>query len=286
MEISCTVKEIEDLGRSADNAAEINPVNRPANAFGWGDLLPPARIAALTSKYWGAGGVRLPVAFLDNPPADLRSRILAHMNAWSSLNPYGANIQFMESGLVNSVVRISRGQGGYWSYLGTDCRLVRSPEPTMNLEGFTMQTPESEFIRVVRHETGHTLGFPHEHMRGAIIGKLDRNKTIEYFGRTQGWTPQEVVSQVLTPIEEAALLTPGMVEDDSIMTYQLPGSITIDGIPIRGGTKITDNDFKYAAKIYPAAVAPVVPVTEQPWTITVSGSVINGKIKVNTVKVS
>ena len=39
----------------------------------------------------------------------------------------------------------------------------------MNLEAFTMQTPDSEFHRVVRHEAGHTLGFPHEHMRKAIV---------------------------------------------------------------------------------------------------------------------
>jgi hypothetical protein len=30
-------------------------------------------------------------------------------------------------------------------------------------------TPDAEFYRVVRHETGHTLGFPHEHMRKEII---------------------------------------------------------------------------------------------------------------------
>ena len=48
----------------------------------------------------------------------------------------------------------------------------------MNLEAFTMDTPDSEFFRVVRHETGHTLGFPHEHMRKAIIDRLDPEKVI------------------------------------------------------------------------------------------------------------
>jgi hypothetical protein len=28
----------------------------------------------------------------------------------------------------------------------------------MNLDSFTTSTPDSEFYRVVRHETGHTLG--------------------------------------------------------------------------------------------------------------------------------
>ena len=57
---------------------------------------------------------------------------------------------------------------------------------TMNLEAFTMNTPESEFHRVVRHETGHTLGFPHEHMRKALVDKIDPQKALEFFGRTQG----------------------------------------------------------------------------------------------------
>ena len=60
--------------------------------------------------------------------------------------------------------RISRGSEGYWSYLGTDIRLIPRNRPTMNLQGFTMNTSESEYKRVVRHETGHTLGFPHEHI--------------------------------------------------------------------------------------------------------------------------
>ena len=69
-----------------------------------------------------------------------------------------------------------------------------------------MQTPDSEFYRVVRHEAGHTLGFPHEHMRKAIVERLDREKVIADYMRSQGWTRQEVIDQVLTPLEESSLL--------------------------------------------------------------------------------
>jgi hypothetical protein len=120
----------------------------------------------------------------------------------------------------------------------------------MNLEAFTMNTPESEFHRVVRHETGHTLGFPHEHMRKALVDKLDVAKTLEYFERTQGWSEDEVRAQVLTPLEESTLL--GTKPDPkSIMCYQIPGEITKDGKPIIGGTDIDPSDFKFAASIYP-----------------------------------
>ena len=61
-------------------------------------------------------------------------------------------------------VRIARTrEDGYWSYLGTDILSIDASQQTMNLDSFSMNTPDSEFYRVVRHETGHTLGFPHEH---------------------------------------------------------------------------------------------------------------------------
>ncbi len=95
----------------------------------------------------------------------------------------------------------------------------------MNLEAFTMTTLESEFHRVVRHETGHTLGFPHEHMRKALVAKIDPAKAIAYFERTQGWSEEEVRAQVLTPIEESTLR--GTAADaKSIMCYQILGELT------------------------------------------------------------
>src|SRR5205085_8576725 len=98
--------------------------------------------------------------FLDGPPVDLRRRIVSHMNAWAKT----ANVRFVQT-KTDPQVRIAReggADGGYWSYLGTDILQIDADQPTMNLEAFAMDTPESEFHRVVRHETGHTLGFPHE----------------------------------------------------------------------------------------------------------------------------
>jgi len=55
---------------------------------------------------WGIKGVKLTVSFLDNPPKDLRKRILQHMNAWSKT----ANVKFVETA-KNGQVRIAR-EGG------------------------------------------------------------------------------------------------------------------------------------------------------------------------------
>ena len=253
----CTLRQLPECDQHAAAmcAVDLNPVNRPASHAS----IEPSRIAVLTTKYWGAGGVELGVAFMERISTSLMNRILSHMNAWGAM----ANVHFFPTG-NDPAVRIGFGPGGYWSYLGTDILQIPKNQPTMNLEGFTERTPEREFARVVRHETGHTLGFPHEHMRRDLVARLDPAKTIAYFGRTQGWSEAEVRAQVLTPLEERSLLSPTPVDATSIMCYQLPGSITRDGQPIVGGTDINATDAAYAAKIYPQADKPDPPSPPAP----------------------
>ncbi len=245
---SCVPKELPP-SRSVEvvrKAAEIDPDNVPS---GLPDDITPAegdRLALDVRRYWGKQGVRLTVGFLDAPPAELRSRILSHMNAWS----VHANVAFVESS-TDPQVRIDRGGGGYWSYVGTDILLAGAGEPTMNLEGFTMATPEAELVRVVRHEAGHTLGFKHEHMRQELVALLDPEKVIEEFMRTQGWSRQKVINQVLTPLEEAWLLHTPEAESESIMCYQIPAHLTKNGKAIAGGRDITASDHAFAAALYP-----------------------------------
>jgi hypothetical protein len=242
------------------NACKINPANAP-HGLGDGEVLteaPSERLAVDVQRYWGLAGVRLTVGFIDTPDMALRARILSHMNAWSST----ADVTFTASD-TDPQVRIARfdakaapGADGYWSNLGTDILLIDRDKPTMNLEAFTMDTLDSEFYRVVRHETGHTLGFPHEHMREAIIKRLDYEKVISFFMMTQGWTRQGVIDQVLTPLEESSLQGTPNADETSIMCYQIDGSLTLDGKPVVGGTDINASDRAFAATVYPTTPIP------------------------------
>jgi hypothetical protein len=246
----------EEWPKAATNAIAVNPENRPPGLEE--DEVPMGaageKLAIDVTRYWGKKGVHLTVGFIDTPDQALRKRIIEHLNAWGKL----ANVAFVESA-TDPKVRIARrtateagpGQDGYWSHLGTDVLLIPKNRPTMNLEAFTMQTPDSEFHRVVRHEAGHTLGFPHEHMRKAIVEKLDREKVIKAYMASQGWTRQEVIDQVLTPLEESSLLGTPMAEADSIMCYEIDGGLTRDGKAIVGGTDITPHDHAFAAQVYP-----------------------------------
>lgn len=248
----CTIKVLpkKDWIPAAKSAIEINPANAPAtHLLGLAApdvVIPHEYLAILTAKYWGSGGVRLTVGFLDNPPTDLRARILSHMNAWGAW----ANIQFVET-QTDPQVRIARTSGGgYWSYLGTDIGHISANQPTMNLDSFTMNNPDSEFHRVIRHETGHTLGFPHEHLRKEIVNRIDRNKAIEYYMRTQGWSRDQVIKQVLTPLSDSALISTAQADPNSIMCYWLPASIMKDGVAVKGGTDIDDQDAQFVASLY------------------------------------
>ena len=114
-----------------------------------------------------------------------------------------------------------------------------------------MSTADSKFHRVVRHETGHTLGFPYEHTRSEIVDRIDRDKAIAYFMRTQGWSRDQVIAQVLTPLDDSALIATAAADPQSIMCYWLPASIMNDGIAVTGGTDIDASDAQFAALVYP-----------------------------------
>ncbi|MBL8624446.1 MAG: hypothetical protein JNK64_24270 [Myxococcales bacterium] len=262
--ITCTPKSLPKAKLHA--AAALAFGENPGNRFPIEKLLrlapsfapTPDAIAVLRGKYWGKRAVRLSVSFLDGAPLALRRRIVEHMNAWQRR----ADVAFTLADRDGDV-RIARlddaQQGGYWSYVGTDILAIDADQPTMNLEGFTLATPESEFRRVVRHEAGHTLGFVHEHMRSELVARIDREKAFKYFDKTQGWSREEVEAQVLTPIENGSLLGNPAPDPDSVMCYQLPPEILLAGAPpILGGADITDSDHRWAGKLYPRAdAAPV-----------------------------
>ncbi len=210
-------------------------------------------IAVDKKKYWKGGKVDLSVSFLDNPDAATRKLILEHMNAWSKW----CDVKFRETTGIGQVriARISEAEdpknSGFWSYVGTDIRTIAVGEPTMNLEGFTSKTSLSEYRRVVRHETGHTLGCEHEHMRAEIVMRIDKQKAYAHFKKTDKWTKQDVDLQVLTPLEKVSIIGTPKADETSIMCYDLPASIMTDGKAVTGGKDINSTDATFMAGLFP-----------------------------------
>jgi hypothetical protein len=268
--ILCRPKSLplEALDVARRRAVLINPANaaeeRTVARTPVGRRGGPRRIAVVVARKWPKAGVKLTVSFLDDAKSDLRKRILLHMNAWGKQ----ANVRFVQTA-GGGKVRISRldsppDMAGYWSYIGTEILEVPKDEPTLNLEGFTMRMSESEFTRVVRHEAGHTLGFEHEHMRSDIVQLIDRDKAIEFYEEDQGWPPEEVEAQVLTPLKKKSLM--GTTESDpvSIMCYHLPAAIMKNHKAVRGGVDINPRDHTFAASLYPKRGRATAPEIEVP----------------------
>lgn len=257
---------------AARTATEINPINHPpierlvdimpgpAQIPLLADVPEPLLVSVLTTKYWYTDGVHLTVGFLDNPPAQLRKRILSHMNAWGQT----ADVTFVETA-TDAQVRIARTEEkGHWSYVGVDIMHIDRDKPTMNLESFTMETPEAEYRRVVRHETGHTLGFPHEHMRRELVNLIDPAKAISFYQEFCGWSAEKTRLQVLTPLEEGSLYGTPHADPNSIMCYQIPAAVTTNGEPIVGGLDIDPSDYEFVAKFYPKSSGAPAAVPAKP----------------------
>jgi len=212
-----------------------------------GVILPAQHLAVLTGKRWTNARVQLTVGFLDAAAPDLSARILSHMNAWGAF----ANVQFsLTNGPADVRITFTTGDG-YWSYLGTDIKQIDLDKPTMNLDSFSMATLDSEFYRVVRHETGHTLGFPHEHTRSEIVNNIDPAKAIAYFKQNDNWDAATTTAQVLTPLDNSALLATAHADPNSIMCYWLPAEIMKNGVAVVGGTDIDAQDARFAGSVYP-----------------------------------
>lgn len=219
---------------------------------------PPQRIAVLIQKLWDKATVaKMPVSFLGRPSAELKRKTLHFAN---ELNKGGAAVEFVESS--NGLLRVAFDPGdGHYSYLGTDNKLIKSGEKTMNLE-LDLNSPESEWWRVCPHEFGHALGFPHEHARKEIVELLDPAGCYAEFAR-YGWSRSMVDQQVLTPLDQRSIMgTPSNV--NSLMCYQFPARCTKNRKAIVGGTRPTSDDLAFTASLFPGTILPPPPPPPPP----------------------
>ena len=234
--IYCSVPLIppDELDAAAANAVTVNPENRPRPQDQPPNGTPKTEasklLAASTTRFWGRGGVTLSVSFLDGGSQALRDRIVASMNGWSRF----AKVRFVLTA-SGGHVRITRSGNLYWSKLGTDILLAVHNEPTMALGGFTDATSDATLREVVEHETGHTLGFDHEHLRPEIVARIDRAKALVYFANTQGWDNPKIERNVLTPLVRTDYVFTMKPDEQSVMCYNLPASIMVDSVAVQGG---------------------------------------------------
>ncbi|TKB75075.1 MAG: hypothetical protein E8D46_04070 [Nitrospira sp.] len=189
-------------------------------------------------------------------PVELRTKIAAAMMEWSAASQgnvtfaFGGQIDpsngrpqtFKEcDGITHYNIRIGfvRG-GGHWSQIGTMSDAV-FPENSMNLDFDTRPVPDDQTIKeLTEHETGHAVGFHHEHQSPASpCTKWNWDKiltsyqwpgsTLEEKKKSMHFNMERLKDEVLSTGQHAYTYT--AYDNRSIMHYSFPPAMFTDGDP-------------------------------------------------------
>jgi Domain of unknown function (DUF4062) len=195
---------------------------------------------------WKTGSV-LRVRFLDG---DAKQRNLAKrfMPVWSAY----ANLLFEFGDDPDAELRVSFAGPGSWAMLGTGA-LVTSKEANINFGWIRGDTNMIEAERSILHETGHILGFGHEHQNPA--GKLPWNLPEVYrvfSGPPNHWSKATVDFSILQTWNPATYPSPKPYDRHSIMMYPMPEGLTTGKDAYFGdNAALSEGDKRFAALLYP-----------------------------------
>jgi hypothetical protein len=215
----------------------------------------PQRIAAIRANLWRPVGKELRVRFLNGDP-NIQAKVQQYASEW--MNHANIKLKFVPD--RDAEIRVAfkwDGDRGSWSYIGNDAEDIPSDEPTMNYGWLTANTDEDEYSRVILHEFGHCLGFPHEHQHPENGIDWDRDAVYAYYmGPPNNWSRQDVDSNVLQRYSKTITVFTKF-DPKSIMLYEIPPEHTISrtGIPNRN-TQLSESDKKFARQGPPDEVYP------------------------------
>jgi len=190
----------------------------------------------------------------DKGPVDLRPKIVAAMMEWSASSQGNVSFVFGEQidssngkpttfkecdGITHYNIRIGfvRG-GGHWSQIGTISNAV-FPANSMNLDFDTSPPPDDQKIKeLTEHETGHAVGFHHEHQSPASPCTGWKWSKILTSYQWRGSTSEEKEKDMRSNIGRLNddVLTTGQhtytytaYDNRSIMHYSFPPEMFING---------------------------------------------------------
>jgi serralysin len=205
------------------------------------------KAALLNGARWNSGD-QIRVRFLEGEES-LRQRVRAVAERWTAPNMANLTLQFVDSG--DAEIRIAFQQGdGSWSYLGTVCRDIPEPEPTMNYGWLTPDSDDDELRRVVMHEFGHALGLIHEHQNPE--GGIEWNEQAvidDLSGPPNRWDLATIRRNVLDHYAPETV-TASTVDKLSIMMYPIPAAWTLDGFSAELNEDLSEDDRTFIRQAY------------------------------------
>jgi serralysin len=229
-----------------------NP-NRYCICMTQGDLSPGDReklahhkAAVLKDARWQTGA-KISIRFLDGG-SNLQERVRNVALEWTKI----ANLTFEFVSGAPTDIRIAFIPGnGSWSFIGTVCRNIDEPKPTMNYGWLTPNSDEAEVRRVVLHEFGHAIGLIHEHQNPK--GGIRWNKPAvihDLSGPPNNWDEATIENNMFHFYPPTDVLATD-VDAASIMMYPIPRAWTVDGFSAGLNGELSENDKNLIRNVYP-----------------------------------
>jgi serralysin len=208
--------------------------------------------AALLNKYRWPNGAQVTIRFLEGDQT-LQARVQAVAQEWVGPNMARLFLSFKPQNEQKTDIRIAFQRGkGSWSVLGTVCRTVPEPEPTMNFGWIDANSPDPVLRSVVLHEFGHALGLIHEHQnpKGGIPWNEDA-VIADLSGPPNNWDLATISHNMFDRYSPDAV-SGTEVDSQSIMMYPIPAAWTLNGFSAGFNSELSEKDKTFIRFAYPA----------------------------------
>jgi serralysin len=194
-------------------------------------------------KIW-TNGQHLKVQFIGGDNTIIQD-VINYIKLWETY----ANIHFDFPSSGQGDIRISFTQDiGSYSYIGTDCKLINSPNPTMNLD--INRFTEQWYIKAcVLHEFGHALGCIHEHQPPAVAIDWNKPEVYRYY-QQQNWPPEKVNRNIFQKYDNQDI-TNSNYDPTSIMHYPIDQALLLTGTGINWNYELSQIDIDFIQLQYP-----------------------------------
>jgi serralysin len=208
--------------------------------------------AAILNDYRWPVGANVTVRFLGGNQR-LQDRVRAVASEWVAPGMAKLYLDFRPMTEVNTNIRIAFQPGkGSWSFIGSYCRDIPEPNPTMNFGWIDANSPDQTLRSVVLHEFGHALGLIHEHQNpGHAIRWNEAAVNADLGGPPNNWDRATIQHNMFDKYSPDAV-TGTDVDPKSIMMYPIPKSWTLDGFSAGFNAELSDKDKTFIRFAYPA----------------------------------
>lgn len=208
---------------------------------------PPSRrerLALLKDAEWSRGDV-LQIGFLDGD-SELLDRVKKVACQWLE---FATSLDFIFDA-PEPEIRISfkSDPGKSWSQVGTQCRRVPPPVPTMNFGWLEPDSDQTELEAVVLHEFGHALGCIHEHQNPSGRFEWDVEAVYNYYA-DRGWD-RSMVDDFVLSVYDREVTNHTQVDTESIMLYPIPPGLTTNGLTVGFNSRLSETDKTFIGERY------------------------------------